>query len=109
MPFGVAVFASSTCVIFLPMAYICFMVLQNKRRYMGEAMPKGGKRIFWNVGMALAIAVVTIFAVVKLSTMYSDVKKRLQKPRPKAAVERPRSGSAYAEARTVSEAAGGRG
>jgi uncharacterized repeat protein (TIGR01451 family) len=87
LPFGVAVFASSTCVIFLPMAYICFMVLHNKKRYMGEAMPRRGKRIFWNAGMALAIAVVTIFAVVKLSMIYRDVKPRLRRgePKPKAA------------------------
>mgnify|MGYP001070058882 CR=1 FL=1 len=96
LPFGVAVFASSTCVIFLPMAYICFMVLHNKKRYMGEAMPRGGKRVFWNTGMALAIAVVTIFAVVKLSMMYGGVKNRLSKPKPKAAaqVERVRPGPA---------------
>jgi len=85
LPFGVAVFASSTCVIFLPMAYICFMVLHNKRRFMGEAMPRGGKRILWNAGMALAIAVVSIFAIVKLSMMYRDVKKRLFEPKSKVA------------------------
>jgi len=92
LPFGVAVFASSTCVIFLPMAYICFMVLHNKKRFMGEAMPRGGKRALWNAGMALAIAVVSIFAVVKLSMMYGDVKKRLFKPRQSGAarVEHPR-------------------
>lgn len=102
LPFGVAVFASSTCVIFLPMAYICFMVLHNKRRFMGEAMPRGGKRAFWNVGMALAIAVVTIFAVVKLGMMYGDVKKRLFKPKPAAAVvERPRVASRGVERETL--------
>jgi len=83
LPYEVGVFASSVCVIFLPMAYICFMVLHNKRRYMGEAMPGRGKRIFWNAGMVLAIAVVTAFAVVKLSMMYGDVKKRLSTPEPK--------------------------
>ncbi len=87
LPFGVAVLASSTCVVFLPMAYICFMVLHNKKRYMGEAMPRGGKRIFWNTGMALAIAVVSLFAVVKLSMWYSIVKERVSGPKPKAAAQ----------------------
>lgn len=84
LPFGVAVFASSTCVIFLPMAYVCFMVLHNKKRFMGDAMPRGGKRVLWNAGMALAIAVVTLFAVVKLSILYGDVKKRVVKPKARA-------------------------
>lgn len=82
LPFAVAVFASSTCVIFLPMAYICFMVLHNKKRFMKEAMPRGGKRVFWNLGMALAIAVVTVFAVIKLSMLYGQVKERISKPKP---------------------------
>jgi Mn2+/Fe2+ NRAMP family transporter len=93
LPFGVAVFASSICVILLPMAYVCFMVLHNKRGFMGEAMPGGGKRIFWNAGMALAIAVVTVSAIVKVSIMYGDLKKHLRKPKPETAamVEQVRS------------------
>jgi len=81
LPFGVAVFASSMCVIFLPMAYICFMVLHNRKSYMGEAMPAGAKRAFWNAGMVLAIAVVSLYAVVKLSLIYGDLKKRVIEPR----------------------------
>ncbi len=83
LPFEVAVFASSTCVVFLPMAYICFMVLHNKKRFMGEAMPRGGKRALWNAGMALAIAVVTLFAVIKLSFWYGKVKEKFSKPKAK--------------------------
>lgn len=93
LPFGIAVSASSLCVIFLPIAYICFMVLQNKRSFMGEAMPRGGKRAFWNVGMALAIAVVTTAAIVKLSMIYEDVSKRLFKEKPAAEQETERGGT----------------
>jgi uncharacterized repeat protein (TIGR01451 family) len=87
LPFGVAVFASSVCVIFLPMAYVCFMVLHNKKRFMGETLPRGGKRAFWNVGMALAIAVVTLAAIVKLTILYGDIKKRHVKPKPGAELQ----------------------
>jgi uncharacterized repeat protein (TIGR01451 family) len=94
VPFGVGVFCSALCVIFLPMAYICFMVLHNKRSYMGEAMPRGAKRLFWNAGMALAILVVTASAIVSIAINYGDLKSRLQKPKAKVAlVERPRIGS----------------
>ena len=78
LPFGIAVSASSLCVIFLPIAYICFLVLHNKRSFMGEAMPRGGKRAFWNTGMAVAIAVVTTAAVVKLSIEYQKTRRALR-------------------------------
>jgi len=94
VPFGVGVFCSASCVIFLPMAYICFMVLHNKKKYMGEAMPRGAKRLFWNAGMALAIIVVTASAVVSIAINYGELKSRLQKPKAKiAVVERARVGS----------------
>ncbi len=85
LPFGVGVFCSSLCIVFLPLAYISFMVLHNKKSYMGEAMPKGAKRVFWNAGMSLAIGIVTLFAVVTVAIKFGDLKKRLQAPKQKAA------------------------
>ncbi len=39
----------------LPLAYLSFFLLMNQRRLMGEHLPRGGKRVLWNVVMAFAV------------------------------------------------------
>lgn len=58
-PLIFAVYVSVGMVFFLPAVYIGFMILNNMASYMGKAMPRGGKRWLWNIGLILAIAVVT--------------------------------------------------
>ena len=41
----------------LPIAYVSFLLLMNSRRALGDSMPTGGKRIFWNVLMIVATVV----------------------------------------------------
>lgn len=41
----------------LPIAYFTFLLLMNSRRLLGDAMPRGKKRLFWNLLMGLATAV----------------------------------------------------
>jgi Mn2+/Fe2+ NRAMP family transporter len=43
----------------LPIAYITFFILMNQRRLLGAAMPRGGRRLLWNVLMALAAGIAT--------------------------------------------------
>jgi manganese transport protein len=66
LPFWAAVFASSLAVILMPAACICFMILQNKRSYLGAARPVGAKAWLWNAGLALAILAVTVAGVTSL-------------------------------------------
>jgi len=66
LPFWAAVLASSVAVILMPAACICFMILQNKRSYLGAARPVGAKAWLWNVGLALAILAVTAAGVTSL-------------------------------------------
>jgi len=40
----------------IPIAYCTFLLLMNQRKLLGDAMPRGGKRVAWNVLMAIAIA-----------------------------------------------------
>ena len=40
--------------VLLPIAYFAFFLLMNQKSFLGESMPIGGKRILWNVLMALA-------------------------------------------------------
>ncbi|MEN6560245.1 MAG: divalent metal cation transporter [Acidobacteriota bacterium] len=70
MPFWLPVAASSTALVMMPIAYVCFFVLQNKRSYLGEDMPRGLKRAVWNVLLVLAILVVVAAAVVKILSLF---------------------------------------
>lgn len=52
----------------LPIAYVTFFVMMNRRSLLGEEAPRGGKRLLWNVLMAIAVVAATaagISAVVK--------------------------------------------
>ncbi len=49
-----AVPTSVFAMVLLPIAYFAFFFLMNQESYLGKYMPKGGKRVLWNVLMALA-------------------------------------------------------
>jgi len=49
-----AVPTSVFAMVLLPIAYFAFFFLMNQKTYLGEYMPKGGRRVLWNVLMALA-------------------------------------------------------
>lgn len=57
---------SAICGFLLPVAYIGWAILNNKRSYLGDAMPTGNKRLFIN--LAMAICIVTVLASVVYST-----------------------------------------
>ncbi|MEM9281919.1 MAG: divalent metal cation transporter [Verrucomicrobiota bacterium] len=47
----------------LPIAYFTFLLLMNSRTLLGDHLPKGGKRIAWNVAMIIATAAATIGSI----------------------------------------------
>lgn len=49
-----AVPTSVFAMVLLPIAYFAFFLLMNQRSFLKEHIPTGGKRILWNVLMALA-------------------------------------------------------
>ncbi|MFH1717113.1 MAG: divalent metal cation transporter [Planctomycetota bacterium] len=49
-----AIPTSVFAMVLLPIAYFAFFLLMNQKTFMGNNMPSGGKRILWNVLMALA-------------------------------------------------------
>jgi Mn2+/Fe2+ NRAMP family transporter len=69
MPFWLPVLASSTALVMLPVAYIGFFILQNKRSYLGDGVNAGFKGAVWNVLLLLAILVVAAGAVVKVLSL----------------------------------------
>ncbi len=59
----IAIPTSIACGIMLPLAYIGFFLLNNSKKYLGSDKPTGGKAIFWNIAMGIAI-IVSVGAVV---------------------------------------------
>jgi len=60
--FWLAVPTSVFGMVLLPIAYISFFLMINSKKLMGDAMPKGGKRVVLNIAMLVALAAATIGA-----------------------------------------------
>jgi hypothetical protein len=54
----------------MPVAYICFFILQNKKNYLGNQVNKGLKGSVWNLILILAILVVAAGALVKIISLF---------------------------------------
>ncbi len=65
-PFWLPVAASAICLTMLPIAYIAFFLMNNKRSYLGEAVGHGWKRFVFNLLLLVAITMCTIGAAIKL-------------------------------------------
>ena len=59
----IAIPTSAIALIMLPVAYIGFFLLNNNRKYLGDDMPRGRIRFWWNAGMIAAIGVTIVSAV----------------------------------------------
>ena len=66
MPLWLPVIASSFNLVMMPVAYICFFILQNKKNYLGEEVNRGIKGTVWNIILVLAILAVAAGAVIKV-------------------------------------------
>ena len=66
MPLWLPVIASSFNLVMMPVAYICFFILQNKKNYLGEEVNRGLKGTVWNIILVLAILAVAAGAVIKV-------------------------------------------
>jgi len=69
MPFWLPVLTSSFNLLMMPVAYLCFLVLQNKRSYLGEEVNRGLKGWIWNALLLLAVLVVVAGAVAKVLSL----------------------------------------
>jgi hypothetical protein len=69
VPFWVPVVASSFNLLMIPVTYLCFFVLQNKRSYLGEEVNKGVKGAVWNILLVLAVLVVAAGAAAKILSL----------------------------------------
>jgi hypothetical protein len=73
LPFWFPVFASAVCFTMLPIAYLIFLVLNNRRSYIGDAVGKGLKRIVFNGLLVLALLMATIGASIMIKMRVIDV------------------------------------
>ncbi len=55
LPLWFPVVASAVCFTMLPIAYLIFFILNNKRSYIGDAVGKGWKRVAYNVILIMAL------------------------------------------------------
>jgi len=51
------------CIILLPIAYFAFGLLMNQKSILGNDMPRGAKRVVWNVLMAISIGIATFVSI----------------------------------------------
>ncbi|MCK4999508.1 MAG: divalent metal cation transporter, partial [Anaerohalosphaera sp.] len=58
-----AIPTSMFAMVLLPIAYISFTMLMNQKKLLGDDLPKGGKRIVWNILMACAVAGTTFLCM----------------------------------------------
>lgn len=73
MPFWLPVITSSFNLIMMPIAYICFFILQNRKDYLGDSVNSGVKGSVWNFAMIIAILIVSLGAVVKILTVFKII------------------------------------
>lgn len=64
--FYLAVPTSRFGMVLLPIAYIAFFFLMNNKKLLGEAMPQGTSRIWWNIMMGIAVLLALTGATISL-------------------------------------------
>ena len=69
--FWLAVPTSNIAFVLLPIAYISFVFLMNRKGLLGDSMPRGGKRLVWN---ALMIAATGLFTVCSVWRLWSGLR-----------------------------------
>lgn len=64
--FYLAVPTSNFGMLLLPIAYIAFFFLMNNKKLLGDALPQGASRIWWNILMGFAVLLALIGASVSI-------------------------------------------
>jgi len=72
LPFWFPVAASAICFAMLPIAYVIFLILNNKRSYIGDAVGSGARRVVFNVLLVTALAMATIGSAIKIKSNVID-------------------------------------
>ncbi len=65
-PFWLGPLISSFALILLPIAYLGFLVLFNRRSYLGGDLEEAGRRRIWNVALVVVLAIAVVGASLKV-------------------------------------------
>lgn len=76
-PWYAAVTASTLAAPLMPVAVVGFIILLNSPDFMGDGMPRGGKRVFWNTTLSVAVVIMCGAAYLGLRDNWIDLKKNL--------------------------------
>jgi len=71
-PLWMPVAASAVCLTMLPIAYLVFFIMYNKRSYLGDEVGRGWKHVLTNIILLIAIAMATVGAAVKIKSGVID-------------------------------------
>ncbi len=72
LPIWFPVAASAVCFTMLPIAYLTFLIMQNKRSYIGDAVGRGVGRLAFNLILVIALAVATTGSVIQIKKRVVD-------------------------------------
>lgn len=77
LPFWFPVAASAVCFTMLPIAYLIFLIMNNRRSYIGDAVGKGPKRAIFNIILVAALCLATIGAIISVKLkVFDELKKQ---------------------------------
>jgi manganese transport protein len=79
-PVPLAITASTLAMPLMPITVLCFLILLNKKSYMGDEMPTGGMRIFWNTILIAAVVFMTGAAKFALQANWGKLQGLLNPP-----------------------------
>jgi Mn2+/Fe2+ NRAMP family transporter len=81
-PLWLPILASAVAFTMLPIAYLAFLVLHNKRSYLGDAVGQGWRRMAFNAILVVALSMAVVGAGIRIKTGVVD---KLWPPTPPAA------------------------
>jgi Mn2+/Fe2+ NRAMP family transporter len=71
-PIWLPILASAVAFTMLPIAYVAFLVLNNKRSYLGDAVGRGGRRLAFNGVLLIAVLMAVVGSAIKIKTGVID-------------------------------------
>ena len=90
LPFWFPVFASAICFTMLPIAYFIFLVMSNKKSYLGDAVGRGPLHALFNLILVIALVVSLIGAVIAVNAkVIQPIWNAMAKPAAEAPAEIP--------------------
>lgn len=72
LPMWFPVVASAVCFTMLPIAYVIFFYLNNKRSYIGDAVGSGAKRVLFNIAVGATVVFACVGSYISLQKNVFD-------------------------------------